>query len=35
MLDVRVFGSRRFTAASVAIALIFFALFGTMFVFTQ
>ena len=35
MLDVRLFKNRRFTAASIAIALIFFALMGGIFVLTQ
>jgi EmrB/QacA subfamily drug resistance transporter len=35
MLDVRLFRNRRFSAASAAIALTFFALFGTIFFLTQ
>jgi EmrB/QacA subfamily drug resistance transporter len=35
MLDVRFFLNPRFTAASVSIALVFFALFGTIFFLTQ
>jgi EmrB/QacA subfamily drug resistance transporter len=35
MLDVRIFENRRFTAASVAITLTFFAMFGSMFLLTQ
>ena len=35
MLDVRLFSNRRFSAASGAIALAFFALFGTIFFLTQ
>ena len=35
MLDVRLFRNRRFSAASGAIALAFFALFGTIFFLTQ
>ncbi|MGH9125687.1 MAG: DHA2 family efflux MFS transporter permease subunit, partial [Acidimicrobiales bacterium] len=35
MLDMRFFKNARFTAASVAIALAFLALFGSMFVLTQ
>ncbi len=35
MLDVRFFQNRRFTAASMAITMVFFALFGSMFVITQ
>ena len=35
MLDMRLFTNPRFPAASVAIALLFFALFGTLFVVTQ
>ena len=35
MLDVRLFRNRRFSAASGAITLAFFALFGTMFFLTQ
>ena len=35
MLDMRLFTNPRFSAASVAIALLFFALFGTLFVVTQ
>jgi EmrB/QacA subfamily drug resistance transporter len=35
MLDVRLFGNRRFSAASAAIALSFFALFGAIFFLTQ
>jgi EmrB/QacA subfamily drug resistance transporter len=35
MLDVRFFLNPRFTAGSVSIALVFFALFGTIFFLTQ
>jgi EmrB/QacA subfamily drug resistance transporter len=35
MLDVRFFKNPRFTAASSGITLIFFAMFGTMFLLTQ
>ncbi len=35
MLEVRLFKNMRFTAASVAIGLIFFSLMGGMYVFTQ
>ena len=35
LLDVRLFGNRRFSAASVAITLGFFALFGFIFLVTQ
>ena len=35
MLDVRFFQNRRFTAANVAITLVFFAMFGSMFLITQ
>ena len=35
MLDVRFFQNRRFTAASLAVTMVFFALFGSMFVITQ
>jgi Na+/melibiose symporter-like transporter len=35
MLDVRCFGNRRFSAANVAITLVFFAMFGQMFLATQ
>jgi EmrB/QacA subfamily drug resistance transporter len=35
MLDVRLFRNRRFSAASGAITLAFFALFGTLFFLTQ
>ena len=35
MLDMRFFKNPRFTAASMAIALTFFSLFGTLFVLTQ
>ena len=35
MIDVRVFTSRAFSAASGALALTFFALFGSLFVLTQ
>lgn len=35
MLDVRLFRNPRFTAASLAISLVFFALFGTLFFLTQ
>jgi EmrB/QacA subfamily drug resistance transporter len=35
MLDVRFFENRRFTAASLAITLTFFAMFGAAFLFTQ
>jgi EmrB/QacA subfamily drug resistance transporter len=35
MLDVSFFRNPRFTAASVAITLVFFAMFGTTFLFTQ
>jgi EmrB/QacA subfamily drug resistance transporter len=35
MLDLRFFHNPRFTAASVAISLTFFAMFGSIFLFTQ
>ena len=35
MLDVHVFANPRFTAASTAVTLVFFALFGSMFLQTQ
>lgn len=35
MLDVRCFSNRRFSAANVAITLVFFAMFGQMFLGTQ
>jgi MFS transporter, DHA2 family, multidrug resistance protein len=35
MLDVRFFENRRFTAANASITLIFFAMFGSMFLITQ
>lgn len=35
MLDMRLFRNPRFTAASLAISLVFFALFGTLFFLTQ
>src|SRR5205085_1494496 len=35
MLDVRLFADRRFSAASAAIALAFFSLFGVLFFTTQ
>jgi EmrB/QacA subfamily drug resistance transporter len=35
MLDVRLFRIRRFTGASVSIALVFFALFGAIYFLTQ
>ena len=35
MLDVRFFRNRRFSAANVAITLVFFAMFGQMFLGTQ
>ena len=35
MLDVRFFENRRFTAANVAITMMFFAMFGSMFLITQ
>jgi EmrB/QacA subfamily drug resistance transporter len=35
MLDVRLFANRRFSAASGSIALVFFALFGSIFFITQ
>ena len=35
MLDVRLFANRRFSAASGSIALVFFALFGSIFFLTQ
>jgi EmrB/QacA subfamily drug resistance transporter len=35
MLDVRFFKNRRFTAANIAITLVFFAMFGPMFLGTQ
>jgi Na+/melibiose symporter-like transporter len=35
MLDVRFFANRRFSAANVAITLVFFAMFGQMFLGTQ
>jgi EmrB/QacA subfamily drug resistance transporter len=35
LIDLRVFSSRAFTAASGAVTITFFALFGSLFVFTQ
>ncbi len=35
MMDVRLFENRRFTAASISTALVFFALFGVLFFLTQ
>jgi EmrB/QacA subfamily drug resistance transporter len=35
MLDVRFFENRRFTAANAAITMVFFAMFGSMFLTTQ
>src|SRR4051794_5959072 len=35
MVDLRIFRSARFSAASIAITLTFFALFGWLFLFTQ
>lgn len=35
MLDVRLFGDMRFTAASVSVTLVFFSLMGAMFFLTQ
>ena len=35
MLDVRFFRNRRFTAANIAVTLVFFAMFGQMFVMSQ
>ncbi|MCU1365310.1 MAG: drug resistance transporter [Ilumatobacteraceae bacterium] len=35
MLDVRFFNNRRFTAANIAITLVFFAMFGQAFLATQ
>ena len=35
MLDVHFFANPRFTAASMAVTMVFFALFGTMFLLTQ
>jgi EmrB/QacA subfamily drug resistance transporter len=35
MLDMRFFRNARFSAASVAVAMVFFALFGTLFFLTQ
>ena len=35
MLDVRFFANPRFTAASVNVTLVFFALFGFIFLATQ
>ena len=35
MLDVRFFRNPRFTAASVTVTLVFFALFGFVFLATQ
>ena len=35
MLDMRLFRNQRFTAASGAITLVFFAMFGSMFLMTQ
>ena len=35
MLDVRFFKNPRFTAANAAITMIFFAMFGSMFLVTQ
>ena len=35
MLDVAFFENPRFTAASIAITLVFFALFGSLFFLTQ
>jgi Na+/melibiose symporter-like transporter len=35
MLDVRFFANRRFTAANIAVTLVFFAMFGQAFIGTQ
>jgi EmrB/QacA subfamily drug resistance transporter len=35
MLDVRFFENRRFTAANASITMVFFAMFGSMFLITQ
>ena len=35
MLDVRFFQNPRFTAAQLAITLVFFAMFGSLFFLTQ
>ena len=35
MLDLRFFRNPRFTAATTAITLVFFAMFGSYFIFTQ
>ena len=35
LIDLRIFSSRAFTAASGAVTVTFFALFGSLFVFTQ
>ena len=35
LIDMRIFSSRAFTAASASITVTFFALFGSLFVFTQ
>jgi EmrB/QacA subfamily drug resistance transporter len=35
MLDLRLFGNRRFTAASLAVTVAFFSLFGFIFLITQ
>jgi len=35
MIDVRVFANRAFSAASGSIAVVFFALFGSLFALTQ
>jgi EmrB/QacA subfamily drug resistance transporter len=35
MVDLRVFGNARFSAASVSVTMIFLALFGWLFLFTQ
>ena len=35
MLDLRFFRNPRFTAATTAITLVFFAMFGSYFLFTQ
>ena len=35
MLDLRFFRNPRFTAATTVITLVFFAMFGTYFIFTQ
>jgi EmrB/QacA subfamily drug resistance transporter len=35
LIDLRVFSSRAFTAATASVTVIFFSLFGSLFVFTQ